>query len=56
MLSSYHLVVYLFRKHKLFRLHNETGNYHAMCILNARLFLNPCATPKKVNGGMCVDW
>ena len=39
----------LFRKYKLIRLHKQTGNYHPMSILNARLFLNPCATLQRVN-------
>ena len=32
-----------FRKYKLIRLHKQ-NDYHPMCILNARLFLNPYVT------------
>ena len=33
-----------FRKYKLIRLRKQINDYHPMCILNARLFLNPFVT------------
>ena len=33
-----------FRKYKLIRLRKQINDYHPMCILNARLLLNPYVT------------
>ncbi|KAJ7358696.1 Unconventional myosin-Ie [Desmophyllum pertusum] len=44
-----HLPIYGTEVIQAYQIHKQTDSCHHMCIRSARLFLNQCATPQKVN-------